>query len=469
MDGDALAGVVVGAVPGCPGGVRALADSWRLTGRALVEGADLAASARAATASWQGAAAQAFTAAATALTGDLDDGAERLETGARALESYARVLDRAVIAADQLRAALAPVLAAAQAAPATAPVAVAVIARTAAAWTSILAEVRLAALRTAATLQAAADDNSSGVPQAGSGKGGQDADLSTTPLDAGDITRIRKEADGHRAWSPQARQGRLGGNCYLLAALQAYSQTEEGRQHLRDHVRWDEDKQAFVVTLYDHGRPVEVEVRDTYTNGNRGQTSMIDIYERAYSIHYGAGPLGADWPSGVMQNITGGDAHTLSTWGGPGLLGWPWKQDHQYTDSQWDEIQQAVQDGRPVVGSTSGGDFSDGDAVTATTDTNRSSTVGDGPDQTPIKETDQEGTYRIVGGDYDGRPTTPEIGHSYTVVAVDDEGVTLRNPWGHNDNADPNLPQADHDGLIRISRADYEKYFPRTDIGDDTP
>ncbi|WKR20322.1 cysteine protease [Actinomyces israelii] len=461
--GDALAGVVVGAVPGCPGGVRALADSWRLTGRALVEGADLAAGARAATASWQGAAARAFTAAATALTGDLDDGAERLEAGARALEGYARVLDRAVVAADQLRAALAPVLAAAQAAPATAPVAVAVIARTAGAWTNILAEVRLAALRTATTLQAAADDNN---PQAGGGASGPPAPLPTTPLDANDIARIRKEADGHRAWSPQASQGRLGGNCYLLAALQAYSQTPEGQQHLRDHVRWDEDKQAFVVTLYDHGRPVDVEVRDTYTNGSRGQTSMIDIYERAYSIHYGAGPLGADWPSGVMQNITGGDAHTLSTWGGSGWFRWPRKEDHQYTDAQWDEIQQAVQDGRPVVGLTGRGDFSHGDAVTATTDTNRSGTVGDGPDQTPIKETDQEGTYRIVGSDYDHDPTTPESGHQYTIVAVDDEGVTLRNPWGHNDNADPNLPRADNDGLIRISRADYEKYFSHTTIGE---
>lgn len=379
--GDALAGVVVGAVPGCPGGVRALADSWRLTGRALVEGADLAAGARAATASWQGAAARAFTAAATALTGDLDDGAERLEAGARALEGYARVLDRAVVAADQLRAALAPVLAAAQAAPATAPVAVAVIARTAGAWTNILAEVRLAALRTATTLQAAADDNN---PQAGGGASGPPAPLPTTPLDANDIARIRKEADGHRAWSPQARQGQIG-DCYLLAALQAYSQTPEGQQHLRDHVRWDEDKQAFVVTLYDHGRPVDVEVRDTYTNGNRGQTSMIDIYERAYGIHYGDNELanGGVPEEDALEVISSGDAHTLSTWGGSGWFRWPRKEDHQYTDAQWDEIQQAVQDGRPVVGLTGRGDFSDGDAVTATTDTNRSGTVGGRPRPDP--------------------------------------------------------------------------------------
>ena len=195
--------------------------------------------------------------------------------------------------------------------------------------------------------------------------------------------------------------------------MQAYSQTPEGQQHLRDHVRWDEDKQAFVVTLYDHGRPVDVEVRDTYTNGNRGQTSMIDIYERAYGIHFGDDELanGGVPEEDALEVISSGDAHTLSTWGGSGWFRWPRKEDHQYTDAQWDEIQQAVQDSRPVVASTAGGDFSHGDAATATTDTNRSCTVGDGPDQTPIKETDQEGTYRIVGCDYDHDPTTPESGH----------------------------------------------------------
>ena len=93
--------------------------------------------------------------------------------------------------------------------------------------------------------------------------------------------------------------------------------------------------------------------------------------------------------------------------------------------------------------------------------------MGDGPDQTPIKETDQEGTYRIVGSDYDHDPTTPESGHQYTIVAVDDEGVTLRNPWGHNDIPKGfSSPPAGHDGLIRISRADYEKYFSHTTIGE---
>ena len=289
----------------------------------------------------------------------------------------------------QLRAALAPVLAAAQAAPATAPVAVAVIARTAGAWTNILAEVRLAALRTATTLQAAADDNN---PQAGGGAdnsgGGKDDEGShtddRTPFFQPDIDALREQADGSGGWDLDANQTLIG-DCFLLAALQAYSQTPEGQQHLRDHVRWDEDKQAFVVTLYDHGRPVDVEVRDTYTNGNRGQTSMIDIYERAYGIHFGDNELanGGVPEEDALEVISSGDAHTLSTWGGSGWFRWPRKEDHQYTDAQWDEIQQAVQDGRPVVGLTGRGDFSDGDAVTATTDTNRSGTVGGRPRPDP--------------------------------------------------------------------------------------
>ena len=423
MGGDALAGVVVGAVPGCPGGVRALADSWRLTGRALVEGADL--------------------------------------------EGYARVLDRAVVAADQLRAALAPVLAAAQAAPATAPVAVAVIARTAGAWTNILAEVRLAALRTAATLQAAAGDNN---PQAGGGAdnsgGGKDDEGShtddRTPFFQPDIDALREQADGSGGWDLDANQTLIG-DCFLLATLQAYSQTPEGQQYLRDHVKWDGKKRAFVVTLYDHGLPVDVDVRDYYNDGTRdshNRPTLLSIYERAYGIHYGNESLSSGGRAGdAMDHIAGEDSYGVDT-GGRILGVIPWNQ-HEYAKDEWDEIQQAVQDGRPVVASTAGGDFSHGDAATATTDTNNNGKIDGASAQRP----DQEDTYRIAGGNYDHDPKTPEAGHSYTVVAVDDEGVTLRNPWGYNDNADPNLPRADNDGLIRISRADYEKYFSYTYIG----
>ena len=50
----------------------------------------------------------------------------------------------------------------------------------------------------------------------------------------------------------------------------------------------------------------------------------------------------------------------------------------------------------------------------------------------------------------------------YTVVDVDDDYVTLKNPWGYNkDQADGQSGN----GLIQITREDYEKYFNRTDIG----
>ena len=75
------------------------------------------------------------------------------------------------------------------------------IARTAGAWTNILAEVRLAALRTAATLQAAADDNN---PQAGGGAdnsgGGKDDEGShtddRTPFFQSDIDKDKAFARG---------------------------------------------------------------------------------------------------------------------------------------------------------------------------------------------------------------------------------------------------------------------------------
>ena len=55
----------------------------------------------------------------------------------------------------------------------------------------------------------------------------------------------------------------------------------------------------------------------------------------------------------------------------------------------------------------------------------------------------------------------------YTVVAVDDEYVTLRNPWGHNKPADGYQPPAGDrpDGLIRITREEYEQHFNCADIG----
>lgn len=81
--------------------------------------------------------------------------------------------------------------------------------------------------------------------------------------------------------------------------------------------------------------------------------------------------------------------------------------------------------------------------------------------QRPWTRTGVEATRSIDSGDAQGNYKLVK-GHVYTVVDVDDDYVTLKNPWGYNkDQADG---QSDN-GLIQITREDYEKYFNRTDIG----
>ena len=234
-----------------------------------------------------------------------------------------------------------------------------------------------------------------------------------------------------------------------MSALQGYSRSADGSQNLRDRVNWDPDKKAFVVTLYDKGEPVNVDVTDYYTNGAKdpfGKPTIMSIYERAYGIHYGDknlddGGTGAE----TMEAISGEETHSVHTFGFTwGFI--PWQQ-HQYTEDEWNDIKNSAQSGKPTTGVTTGGDFSEDDGIVqATTDTN-----GD----LKITDADEQGTYRIAKE------------HVYTVVAVDDEYVTLRNPWGHNKPADGYQPPAGDrpDGLIRITREEYEQHFNCTDIG----
>ncbi len=471
---EALTAVLTAELPGSPGGVRALADSWRHSARAIKEAADLADAARAATTTWTGRSAEAFTTTARTLTRALDTDVDTLGTGARALDLYAETLDAATAAAENLRRRAAVALTTAHADP-TAAAATATEITTA--WNTLRTTITTAATRTAALLTTTNTDTDdagdTADPQAGNGKKDKEppATDKKTPLSNSDINRfggLKDQADGEADWDPDANQSSLS-NCYLLATLQAYSQTEEGRQYLRNHVTWDEDRQAFAVTFPDSDEPVYVS--DYYTNGAKdsaAKPTIMTIYERAYGIHYGDKEFnkGGD-PRDAMENITSEDTRSVNAFG----FKWGFipQQQHQYTDDEWDDIQRSVEDGKPVVASTTGGDFSDGATVQAATDTN-----DDGKIDTDNKTSDerwppdQAGAHRIVGKDYDGDGKDKDSSHSYTVVAVDDDYVTLRNPWGHNDTADGYTHPADDDadGLIRITRADYEKYFNRTDIGE---
>ena len=380
--------------------------------------------------------------------------ADRLADGARAPDLYAQTLDAAAIAAENLRRRAAHALTTAHTDPAAATATATEITT---AWNTLRTTITTVATRTAALLTTTNTDTNDTAdttgdtanPRTSSGKktDGPPATDEKAPLSDDDIKRIARQADGSGGWG-SPRQGTLN-DCYLLSALQGYSRSADGSQNLRDRVNWDPDKKAFVVTLYDKGEPVNVDVTDYYTNGAKdpfGKPTIMSIYERAYGIHYGDknlddGGTGAE----AMEAISGEETHSVHTFGFTwGFI--PWQQ-HQYTEDEWNDIKNSAQSGKPTTGVATGGDFSEDDGIVqATTDAN-----GD----LKITDADEQGTYRIAKE------------HVYTVVAVDDGYVTLRNPWGHNKPADGYQPPAGDrpDGLIRITREEYEQRFNCTDIG----
>jgi len=273
--------------------------------------------------------------------------------------------------------------------------------------------------------------------------GKEDPTREKTELSEEDIERIRRQADGTDGWG-SVDQFKIG-DCYLLATLQAYSQSESGRQYLRDQIEWDEEKHAFMVTLYDNGKEVVVPVTDYYAKGNQSGPTIINIYERAYGQHFGNKDLNDGGRSkDAMKTISNQEGEHIDTHGGSGWLGWPWWDDHKYTGSEWTQIEGAVNDERPVTASTSGGGTVSDDHIDA--DTNNDGVFDD---------RDQGGDYKIVEH------------HTYTVEKIDDEYVTLINPWANNETSDGT--HVGDGGRIRITREEYEKYFPETDIAQKTP
>ena len=81
--------------------------------------------------------------------------------------------------------------------------------------------------------------------------------------------------------------------------------------------------------------------------------------------------------------------------------------------------------------------------------------------------------------------TSSHSKHGYSVVEMNEDTVTLRNPWannkkagddgfGHDADGDHKIKESDGEnhgdriegtGVIRISRKDYEKFFETTEIG----
>jgi len=169
-------------------------------------------------------------------------------------------------------------------------------------------------------------------------------------------------------------------------------------------------------------------VDDYYSEGTKddqGRPTLMSIYERAYGKRFGFEELdNGGSPEEAMHQIHYGKNRTQDTWGTPTWIGIPLpREDHKYDKNEWNDIEQSVKDGKPVVAYTTNGDFSNGETVDAATDTNddgKIDTENKGSNGEPAGET---GKHKIVGH------------HSYTVVGIDDKYVTLLNPWGKNDTS----------------------------------
>lgn len=461
-----LAGGLVPEILGSPGGVLEVADSWRQAGGRVGGAAGLVGQAAAGTPSWQGEAASAFQESTGGLETDLGSLQTTYQGGAGVLESYAGVLRAAQDAAATLRAQASSLLLDALGDPVKALATMAALTTIAKAAATIQTEVTHAAGTAAAALSTSGISSASSPSPDGGNSSTSYTPPPTTPLRKEEFERIQKELGYAEHERGNTSQGYVG-DCSFLATLQAYSLTYDGKRFLIDHMYYHATKKAFIVTLFDKGKPVEVEVRDYYTYGNghknADHTAVPDrfsIYERAYGIYFGDSALHAVSAEEAMKHITGQDAEVLRTFN-DGFFDFIWGEageDHKYNSDQWEQMQKALEEGRPVVGGTAGGDFNGGKwaEVDATTDTD---------DNGRIDETDKQGKYRIVGEE-EGEPGKNTEGHAYTVVSIDDEYVTLKNPWGKNAYTNGSLEEG---GLIRIKRSDYEKYFTRTTIGEKPP
>ena len=198
-------------------------------------------------------------------------------------------------------------------------------------------------------------------------------------------------------------QGRIG-DCHLLASLNAYNQTKEGRRYLASliTVHYDSNGIAdgFFVTLpgYDGGHQ-RVFVQDVlvHGNGNDTQADIASIFEKAF-----------------IQSHMGGTQGKFPSWGASGSFSaWTMKDISGENatptfkggfdrDAMKEAAINGIQAKRPVVAESS---ILTNDATVTT------------PDGSHEK-------IKIVSQ------------HAYTVVGADENGVTLINPWGHNDRSD---------------------------------
>lgn len=240
------------------------------------------------------------------------------------------------------------------------------------------------------------------------GDGDTDTDLGETR----NLTQKELEDIHQRLQDPSQslfdlNQGRIG-DCHLLSTLNAYNQTQKGREYLASLVTPHYNAQGkidgYFVDFPGYERNEKrVFVQDVMLHGDTAgktpQADLASIFEKAFVQSHPGGTKGRFTHGGAsaslstitMQNISGEPGNIIPN---VGLNHGDLK--HRTIDAlKWE---------RPIVAESS--PFA-GDAQ---------ATVGNRQENIKIASS-----------------------HVYTVAAADENGVTLINPWGHNDLSGRNV------------------------------
>ncbi|WP_026429776.1 hypothetical protein [Schaalia georgiae] len=253
-------------------------------------------------------------------------------------------------------------------------------------------------------------------------------------MSQGTLDSLAEEIE-HGSHPPFAiAQGSIG-DCYFLASVGAFAQTQRGRDYLYSLVRVHRDAEGavdgFLVTM--PGTPHDpnpsgedtVFVSDTYVRGANGaQPNIASIFESALAQTCPAGTQSL-YSLGAGSGFSAVGMHVLSGHkGGIAII----TNDPVKAERIPQHIEFALDQGHPVTTETS-----------------------------PVSHTAEvevDGTRKTI---------TIEAAHAYTVIAADDGGITISNPWGHNNEAGGsgspanNKPQVG--GTFRMSWDDYRRCF----------